>query len=235
MSSATMLIAIWSSGSATRAVMCIASMRRSSRPFFSASRSASAKHCLASAGFPAERSRRPRSRAMRTGTTPPDPASPSRTWCPSSYFSCRPSARATWVRYAARSSLSVAAAASRKRRSEPAGSLKSHSFIGSVTDTWCMPTPVLQEGSADFVEVVRTSGGNQWVIGVTCVESVEIVGRVCRRLDQHQPVSGDPGDPGEGLEVQRIGVVEVGVVAVAAEVDEHVSGRSWAPGGPDLA
>ena len=61
-----MLTAIWSSGSATRAVMCIASMRRSSRPVFSASRSASAKHCLRLGGV-ARRAQQPTALQRDTG------------------------------------------------------------------------------------------------------------------------------------------------------------------------
>src|SRR4051812_26309567 len=124
--------------------MCIASTRRASRPSSAAAVAAAAKCGRDSSGRPDERSSRPRSSETRAATSPSGTASWSSTAWPSSYRPCRPSARATWVSSTSRVRPSATSAASRRRCSEPAGSSKLHSEIGSVIRPSCLNLPVLR-------------------------------------------------------------------------------------------
>ena len=74
-------------------------------------------------------------------------------------------------------------------------------------------------------------GGAQQVLGALdpALRDVRRRRDAVRRPEQPLEVElAEPGDAGEGLEVERLGVVAVGVVAGPAQVDEHVTGRPQA-------
>ncbi len=116
--------------SSAMASMCSASIWRNSRPADSAIVAAVSNSGTASAGRPPLFSRRPLSSAMRVLTTASagSPKDSSNT-CPSSKRCCRPSARARWVTSSARSDsvYDATASSTANRRSDAAGSPKSHS------------------------------------------------------------------------------------------------------------
>ena len=95
-----------------------------------------------------------------------------------------------------------------------------------------MRSPVLQEGSAESVGVVRTSGGNQWVTASHVSNQLKSSAEYADGSTSTSQFPAIPATPARVLEVERIGVVAVGVVAGAAQVDEHVAGRSRALGDP---